>query len=328
MKRLLVVATTSFSALLAGSAQAEVPMTGSFTAQQACPATPSIHSSDNPGAIRLEANRSYKLLARNKDAATHYLVEVPGAEPTRRWVAVGCGDLSTEAASDQSQGGKQNDGGKQAFYVLAVSWEPAFCATEPSKPECLSETPGGADTRQLSLHGLWPDPDEYCNVPGDVVAIDKQKRFGDLPAVSLSEDVRDALEQVMPGTKSSLERHEWVKHGTCAAGATPDAYFTAATALMGQLNASEVGALFAKNVGAQITTAQIQKAMNDSFGAGAGDRIKVSCKGSHGDRMITEVTIGLQGQLDGKSGLAQLIAAAPAVADSGCPSGLVTAVRQ
>ncbi len=322
MKRLLLAATISFSALIVGASRAQVSMTGSFTARQACPATPSIHSSANPGGVSLEANRSYKILGKNKDAATHYLLEVPGAEPVRRWVAVSCGDPSTDAASARPQAGKQT------FYVLAASWEPSFCATEPGKPECQIETPSSADASRLSLHGLWPDPDEYCHVPSDVVALDKEKRFGDLPVVNLSAQVRDALSQVMPGTKSALERHEWIKHGTCAAGATPDAYFAAATALMAQLNASKVGALFANNVGAQITTAQIQKAMNDSFGAGAGDRIKVSCKGSHENRMIMEFTIGLQGQVDEKSELAQLIAAAPAIADSGCPSGLVKAVQQ
>lgn len=321
MRRRLIAATISLSALTVGGSKAEVSMTGSFTARQACPATPSIHSSDNPGGISLEANRSYKILAKNKDAATHYLLEVAGADPARRWVAVSCGDLSTDAAAGQSTGGQQT------FYVLAASWEPSFCATEPAKAECRIETPSSADASRLSLHGLWPDP-EYCNVPSDVVALDKQSRFSDLPAVNLSAQVRDALSQVMPGAKSALERHEWVKHGTCAAGATPDAYFAAATALIAQLNASEVGALFANNVGAQITTGQIQKAMNDSFGAGAGDRIKVSCKGSHGNRMIMEFTIGLLGQVDEKSNLAQLIAAAPPIADSGCPSGLVKAVQQ
>jgi ribonuclease T2 len=322
MKRLFLPATIFLSTLMLGAAKAEVSMTGSFTARQACPATPSIHSSANPGGISLEASHSYKLLAKNKDDATHYLLEVPGADPVRRWVAVSCGDLSTGAAAAPSPASKQ------PFYVLAVSWEPSFCATEPGKPECQIETPSSADASRLSLHGLWPDPDEYCNVPSDVVALDRQSRFRDLPAVNLSEQVRDALDQVMPGTKSALERHEWVKHGTCAAGATPDAYFTAASALIGQLNASEVGALFANNVGAQITTAQIQKAMNDSFGAGAGDRIKVSCKGSHGNRMIMEITIGLQGQIVETPDLAPLIAAAPPVSDSGCPSGLVKAVPQ
>ena len=290
-------------------------MTGSFTARQACPATPAIHSSDNPGGISLEVNRSYKTVAKNKDAATHYLLEVPGADPQRRWVAAGCGDVSTDERA-----------GKQTFYVLAASWEPAFCATEPQKRECEIETPDGPDTKHLSLHGLWPDPDEYCNVPSNVVAIDKHKHFDELPPVDLTPPVRDALNQVMPGTMSSLERHEWVKHGTCAGGATPDAYFATATALMAQLNASKVGALFASNIDRQITTAQIQQAMNDSFGTGAGDRIKVSCKGSHDDRMIVEVTIGLQGQADEKSDLAQLIAAAEPISDHGCPSGLVKAV--
>ncbi len=320
MRRLLFATTLSLAALLPGASKAEVALTGSFTARQACPATPSIHSGDNPGGVRLEVSRSYKVLAKNKDAATHYLLEAPGADPQRRWVAAGCGDLLAQAAPSQAEAGKP------MFYVLAASWEPSFCASEPQKLECRIETPDGLDARQLSLHGLWPDP-EYCNVPSDIVETDKHKQFGELPPVDLSTPVRDALNQVMPGTHSALERHEWIKHGTCS-GDTPDAYFAAATALMTQLNASKVGALFASNVGRQITTAQIQQALNESFGAGAGDRIKVSCKGLRGDRVIEEFTLGLQGQADEKSDIAQLIAAAPPLADHGCPSGLVTAVQR
>ena len=73
-----------FSTLVAaGAARAEVQMSGSFVAKEACAATPSIHSSANPGDVSLEASRAYKLLAKNKDEASHYLIEVPGAEPAR-----------------------------------------------------------------------------------------------------------------------------------------------------------------------------------------------------------------------------------------------------
>ena len=55
------------------------------------------------------------------------------------------------------------DAGLSGRFVLALSWEPAFCETQPDVPECRSQTTGSLDARQFSLHGLWP-PDVYCDV--------------------------------------------------------------------------------------------------------------------------------------------------------------------
>src|SRR5580704_6068179 len=82
----------------------------------------------------------------------------------------------------------------------------------------------------------------------------------------------------MPGTQSNLERHEWIKHGSCARADSADAYFSQAIALMDQLNASKAQGLFASNVGGEITGKAIRDAFDESFGEGAGDRVRVSCK--------------------------------------------------
>ena len=93
MRLVLGFATVLAVVIACGSAQAEVKLSGSFVADRACPATQSIKTAKNPGNVATEAGKSYDLLAGNRDMPTHYLIEVPGAEPDRRWVKVGCGHL-------------------------------------------------------------------------------------------------------------------------------------------------------------------------------------------------------------------------------------------
>src|SRR5262245_63539946 len=51
-----------------------------------------------------------------------------------------------------------------------------------------------------------------------------------------------------------------------------------ALSLMEQLTATAVRTIFADNIGQEITTTAIRDAFDDAFGAGAGARVKVSCK--------------------------------------------------
>src|SRR3546814_5265076 len=44
------------------------------------------------------------------------------------------------------------------FFVLAVSWQPAFCETRPAKPECVTQDEDRFDASHFALHGLWPQP--------------------------------------------------------------------------------------------------------------------------------------------------------------------------
>jgi ribonuclease T2 len=304
----------------AGAARAEVKMSGSFVAKSACPATSSIRGAKNPGGVQLEPGKAYNVVAKNKDDATHYLIEAPGADPERRWVAIGCGDLagytkSTGAAASQ-------------VFVLAMSWEPEFCTAHKEKKECATETPQSFDATRLALHGLWPQPrgTEFCNVDPAVRHIaETTKDFSQLPAVTLSPPVKTDLDVEMPGTQSFLERHEWFRHGSCAVGATQDSYFATAAALASELNKSKVRDLFANNVGKPITFSQIKAAMEESFGQGAGDRVQLHCKGQHGDRTITEFFVTVAGKVGDQASLAQWIAAAtPQPAQ--CGGGIVKAV--
>ncbi|MEX0405081.1 ribonuclease [Aquibium sp. LZ166] len=315
--------------LFPSATRAEVRLEGWFIAEQECAATQSIRTGANPGGVTTEVRHAYDMLAGNKESPSHYLIRVPGAEPERRWVAAGCGVHAVAAKSSPTP--PDNGGGGQpqrVDFVLAASWQPGFCETRPDKTECTTQTNGRFDASNFSLHGLWPQPrsNVYCQVAPDVAADDKAGRWEALPEVTLDGDTRSELDKVMPGTASLLERHEWVKHGTCY-GDTMEEYFADSLAIMSDLNASAARELFAENVGATLTAVQIREAFDASFGPGAGSRVRVSCvtDPSNGRRLIGEITIGLSGEIDDEANLSDLIFAATPTDDAGCTQGIVDA---
>ena len=340
MNRLLLAAAL-FAATLTTTAIAQVKMAGSFTASQACPAVASIKKGTNPGNVSVDAGKAYRLLGKNKDQATHYWIEVPGASPTQRWVAIGCGstDVATQIAPAPPTGAavntpngtvkpKPNPKGASdgvPFYVLALSWEPAFCEAMQGKAECKSMTSGDYAASHFSLHGLWPQPrrNVFCGVDSSMAALDDQHQWDKLPEPELTAETRAALLKVMPGTQSLLQRHEWIKHGTCYLGGNANTYFSDETRLANQVNTSAVGAFMAANVGKTIQTSDLRSKFDEAFGAGAGQRVRVSC-----DKQgrIGEITIGLKGDIPAGTDLAKLIAASEPT-DAGCPAGLVDPVR-
>ncbi|AZO29262.1 MULTISPECIES: ribonuclease [Mesorhizobium] len=317
----------------ASTANADVKMSGTFVADSACPATQAIKSGKNPGNISIEAGQSYQLLAGNKDAPTHYLIQVPGADPERRWVKINCGHVTggsapaTQAPADQARPSQPASGKPE--YVFALSWQPAFCETKANKPECKAQNPNEFDASHFTLHGLWPQPNGnfYCQVSAGDKTNDNPAHWGDLPAVDLDANTRAELDEVMPGTASKLERHEWIKHGTCY-GKSQQEYFSDALNLMRAVNASPVRDLFTKNIGKQLTSDQVRSAFDQAFGAGAGDRVRVSClvDPSSGRRLIGELTLGLSGPIGPDSKLADLLMASTPTGKAGCPKGTVDAI--
>ncbi|MBI2720040.1 MAG: ribonuclease [Rhizobiales bacterium] len=236
----------------------------------------------------------------------------------RSVVAIAClAGLATMASAE----------GRQPFYVLALSWEPAFCEGFPDKPECRAETPGGFDATHLSLHGLWPQPRsrELCGVDATLKAADDAHRWQDLPEPELTPATRAALDRVMPGTRSLLERHEWIKHGTCYPGRNADTYFKDAVRLIDAVNVSPVQAFLAANVGKSVTTADLRASFDAAFGAGAGERLRIACKDDGNRRLIAEMTLGLRGDISAGTSVAALVAAAPPTS-AGCPGGIVDPV--
>jgi ribonuclease T2 len=326
MHRILILASLAVAALPIAGANADIALKGFLIARDACPALQSIRTQSNPGGVQTVHSRAYRILAKNKPAASHYLIEVEGAEPSRRWVAVHCGEHVVAADGSSEVPTRDSVSSDQPAYVLAVSWQAAFCEGKPKKTECETQRPDRFDATNFALHGLWPQPrsNVYCDVSSDLKIADKNGDWDRLPTPKLSEATRAKLGQVMPGTQSSLERHEWIKHGTCFDEPAED-YFSRSIVLMEQLNKSKARELFASNIGSEITGVAIRDAFDESFGDGAGDRVRVACKRDGDRNLIVELTIGLAGEIGDEPLLADLIAASEPT-DAGCPRGIVDPV--
>jgi ribonuclease T2 len=331
MPRSLVYFILFLTILIASPGHATVPLDGYFIAGQDCPAYSSIKKKKNPGDIKLVPERAYAVIGKNKSAATHYLLRLKNANPRDRWVAISCGKLLTDCKSsgDRDSGtGSGNGGGqsggeaKGSEYVLAVSWQPAFCQTHQSKVECETQTDDRYDASHLTLHGLWPQPRNniYCGVSNVNRRLDGNKAWSQLPPLGLTDATLADLAVTMPGVASFLHRHEWYKHGTCHGG-TPEEYYLDSLLLMDQLNDSVVRDLFASNVGQTITAKQIRDSFDQAFGDGSGNKVKIECTNG----MITELQISLKGEIETDTKLDGLLAAG-ATTNTGCRSGRVDAV--
>ena len=335
-------------------AAAQPAVDGTFVAETACPALQSIRRGENPGDVRLKVGEGYRLIARNRVPGTHYWLVVPGARPERRWVEMRCGtraggDMAAvvpsagaeAAAATSSEPGRAATPGaapeqKSAAAPartaaasrnnrLAISWQSSFCERNAEKPECRTQTDDRPDARRFSLHGLWPQPRgrEYCGVADAMVQVDKAGRWRQLPAPEVSAATRARLDGLMPGSQSALDRHEWLRHGSCYGPA--EAYFSHSLDMVDAINASPVGKLFASRLGREVTVEEILAAFDAGFGAGAGRRVRVSCDRDGGRMIIGELTVELSGEVAGTPDLGRLMRAAKTVRP-GCASGIVDRV--
>jgi ribonuclease T2 len=230
--------------------------------------------------------------------------------------------LMLAACEPAAQAGSASDA-----YVLALTWHPAFCETSPRRGECRSQMPDAPAMRQFSLHGLWPQPgtNVWCSSDSRSIQADKDGRWRDIDIDRLDEPLWRRLQAGMPGTRSQLHRHEWIKHGTCIKGATAASYFETSLDLLDVLNATALADLFEANIGKRLSAAQIRAAFEADFGKGAGERVRISCEDDGSRRIISEITIGLKGALPAdpdRQAFAALVAASPPI-EPGCPGGLV-----
>jgi ribonuclease T2 len=328
-----LIAAIAVLALPEPEPRADSLLSGTLTATKACPAFQSFRKSTNPGDITITAGQSYQLVAGNTATPTHLMIIVRGATPDRRWVAIDCGTQGSGSATAQATPAPATaaaapaapiKGSRPTQYVFSISWEPGFCAGKGGQPECGAETPSGFDASHFTLHGLWPDPNEYCGAAPADIAADKAGNWSALPAVDVDAPTRAHLDQGMPGTQSQLERHEWIKHGTCS-GVSMNIYFGRALSFLDAVNASPVQALFVANAGKTVTLDAIRAAFDQGFGPGAGQRIRLSCPRQNGVRDITEITIGLTGDVLGSAKVPDLITAARPT-NGGCDAGTVVKV--
>jgi ribonuclease T2 len=94
--------------------------------------------------------------------------------------------------------------GDFAYYLLSLSWSPAFCLSSPGSPEC-----NGPRRYGFIVHGLWPQYEqgwpEHCDVHR-----------------SVPDEVVQGIADLMPAR--ALVYHEWSTHGTCS-GLEPAEFF-------------------------------------------------------------------------------------------------------
>lgn len=94
--------------------------------------------------------------------------------------------------------------GEFAYYLLSLSWSPAYCIASPGAAEC-----NGPRRFGFIVHGLWPQYErgwpENCDAPGAV-----------------SEAVVRGIADLMPAR--GLVHHEWAAHGSCS-GLGPADFF-------------------------------------------------------------------------------------------------------
>lgn len=328
MKRVTLLVYSLFFVLLgpAYNALAEVPLTGYFIAGEQCAAYKSFRKGTNPGNIYVKEDTAYEVVAKNKTDATHYRILVKNASPVKRWVQASCGILlvdcrkSSSGEITQPVPGPESSSGHD--YLLALSWQPAFCQNHQSKKECKTMTETRYDASHFTLHGLWPQPKSniYCNVTSHEKNLDKRKMWEQLSVLGLSKETYDNLTVVMPGVASYLHRHEWIKHGTCYSQ-TPEEYFKESILLTEQINASGVRDFFVENIGKNISMGEIKSRFNKAFGNGAGKKVKVKCN----QGMITELWINLKGDINEDSLLKDLLKNASNTSSS-CSGGVVDPV--
>jgi ribonuclease T2 len=113
--------------------------------------------------------------------------------------------MGTITASARHRNHSESAPGEFDYYLLSLSWSPAFCLQSPGAAEC-----NGPRRFGFIVHGLWPQNErgwpEHCGE-------------GDVP-----ESVVQGIADLMPAR--GLVFHEWSAHGTCS-GLAPADFFDA-----------------------------------------------------------------------------------------------------
>lgn len=187
--------------------------------------------------------------------------------------------------------------------VLVVSWQPGYCAARPKSRGCADFSATSPSARQLSLLSRFQVRKSYCGIEADLKQKARKGKWADLPEITLASGTKERLLAAMPAARLGLDRQQWLRSGSCVA-ASAEAYYSRSLDLMDQLNASPVRALFTGKAGGTLSLTQVRAAFDEAFGAGAGERVRLSCRKADGKTLIVGLTIGLAA---GEGKLAKLI---------------------
>lgn len=183
-------------------------------------------------------------------------------------------------------------------YILALSWQPAFCEANAQRPECAELDDGDFAAANLVLHGLWPNAADgdhpfYCGVMETDRDADTSGAWCALPEAGADAETRRDLAEVMPGSRSCLDRHEWIKHGTCS-GLDGDAYFDLSARLVRDVAATHLAQELRAQTGGQVALRRLLQAFEEDFGPGAARALEVTCRRSGGVAYLAEIRLALR----------------------------------
>ncbi|MCQ4630793.1 ribonuclease [Shinella sp. CPCC 100929] len=212
--------------------------------------------------------------------------------------------------------------GEPVREVLSISWQPGYCAARPKSRGCADFSATSPAARQFSLVSLFQVRKSYCGIEADLKQRARKGKWTELPDIMLASGTKQRLLAAMPAARLGLDRQQWLRSGSCVA-ASAEAYYSRSLDLLDQLNASPVRTLFTEKAGGPIKLADVRAAFDKAFGAGAGERVRLSCRKTGDKTVVIGLTIGIAGD-DGK--LAALIGGASPT-KSRCIEG-ITGVAQ
>ena len=277
-------------------------------ATKECEAFNNLKHTKNTHNIHLKKGDNYSIFKEHKG---QYLIKVDDSI-AQRWVDKEC--LTPQNSSTKE---KKSSKDTKLVSVLVLSWQNSFCETHRNKKECKIINRSKAPSR-LTLHGLWPQPrsNQYCGVDPKIIAKDKHHQWRALPKPKISPETQKLMEIYMPGFASGLDRHEWIKHGTCYSKDSEE-YFHDALTLTKEVDTSLVGEYLRANEGGKITLVNLKRVFDKAFGKGASKHLEMRCK----NRLLSELWIHIRGKGDK---LKDLLKDAP-VGKSRCTTAIVDA---
>ena len=123
---------------------------------------------------------------------------------TAALILLACLLTIASATARHRRSSSDSEPGAFDYYLLSLSWSPAFCLGDPGAAEC-----NGPRRFGFIVHGLWPQNEkgwpEHCQAHQQV-----------------PDSVVTGIADLMPAR--GLVYHEWSAHGTCS-GLEPTDYF-------------------------------------------------------------------------------------------------------
>lgn len=204
--------------------------------------------------------------------------------------------------------GQENKAGAFDYYVLALSWENAFCEYKASQNdvpgECHSVKADDFDANNFILHGLWPNVrgDKkhrygYCDVSKANFYRDKKGNWCELPMLTLSNTTRMEMYIKMPGSESCLHRHEWIKHGSCS-GMDSEAYFRKSNFLVEGFSYTDFSEYIRQNIGKSVDPYVLYYKFEKEFGHDSSEYLALKCTRIKGKTYLKEIQIALNKSLE------------------------------